>query len=285
MKVFISVDMEGISGLVRWMDVASQGIDFPRNRSLMTADANAAIEGAFAAGATEVIVEENHGVEGLCVLVMDEIDPRCRVIRGAGRPGASTMAGLTEDVGLVMLVGHHASAGSFPGVMAHTISGGWFKRVLLDGDVIGEPDFFSIRAGELGVPVGMVSGDQVVAAQVLAFAPSAETAVVKQALAHQSADCIPPERARPIIREAARKAVTRAMAGELPIRNGVVAPYQFELELKKPLTDTMRDNLASLPEFSILDDRRVVTSAPDMELGFRRCAYLGYADAPGVTRY
>ena len=62
----------------------------------MTADANAAVEGAFNAGATEVIVEENHGVEDLCVLKMDEIDSRCRVVRGAGRPGSSTMAGLDE---------------------------------------------------------------------------------------------------------------------------------------------------------------------------------------------
>ena len=89
MKVFISVDMEGISGLVRWADVSSNGIDFAQNRGLMTLDTNAAIDGAFAAGATEVVVEENHGVEDLCVLDMTLIDPRCRVIRGAGRPGAT----------------------------------------------------------------------------------------------------------------------------------------------------------------------------------------------------
>ena len=157
MKVYISVDMEGISGLVRWMDVATEGIDFELNRRLMTLDANAAIEGAFDAGATSVIVEENHGVQDLCILKMDEIDPRCSVIRGAGRPGASTMVGLDENVGVVLLVGHHAKAGSFPGLMAHTISGGWFKRVLLHGEPIGEPDMFAIRAGELGVPGGMVS--------------------------------------------------------------------------------------------------------------------------------
>ena len=94
MKVWISVDMEGISGLVRWADVISTGMDFQRNRRFMTQDANAAIAGAFDAGATEVVVEENHGVEELCDLVLDEIDPRCRVVRGAGRPSATTMAGL-----------------------------------------------------------------------------------------------------------------------------------------------------------------------------------------------
>jgi D-amino peptidase len=171
MKVFISVDMEGISGLVRWADVSATGIDFARNRRLMTLDANAAVDGAFAGGATEVSVEENHGVEDLCILLMDEIDPRCRVIRGAGRPGATTMAGLDASVGVVLLVGHHGRAGSYPGIMAHTISYGGFKLVRLGGDPIGEPDFFAIRAGELGVPIGMVSGDQVVAEQVAAICP------------------------------------------------------------------------------------------------------------------
>ena len=94
MKVFLSVDMEGVSGLVRWADVITRGLDFERNRRFMTADANAAIAGAFDGGATEVVVEENHGVEELCDLVLDEIDPRCRVVRGAGRPTATTMAAL-----------------------------------------------------------------------------------------------------------------------------------------------------------------------------------------------
>ncbi len=121
--------MEGISGLVRWADVGSQGIDFSRNRRLMTLDANAAIEGAFDAGATEVVVEENHGVEDLCVLLMDEIDPRCTVVRGAGRPTATTMSALDVHTGVVLFVGHHARAGSFPGIMAHTVSYGGFRAV------------------------------------------------------------------------------------------------------------------------------------------------------------
>lgn len=196
MKVFVSVDMEGISGLVRWADVSASGIDFARNRRLMTLDANAAVEGAFAGGATEVIVEENHGVEDLCILLMDEIDPRCRVIRGAGRPGATTMAGLDDSVGVVLLVGHHGRAGSFPGIMAHTISYGAFKLVRLGGEPIGEADFFAIRAGELGVPVGMISGDQVVVEQVAAICPWVERVIVKEALANQSGNCIAPTRAR-----------------------------------------------------------------------------------------
>lgn len=277
--------MEGISGLVRWADVGSAGIDFGRNRDLMTLDANAAIEGAFAGGATEVVVEENHGVEDLCVLNMTLIDERCRVIRGAGRPGATTMAGLTADVGVVLLVGHHGRAGSFPGIMAHTISYGGFKIVRLAGEPIGEPDFFAMRAAELGVPVGMVSGDQVVAAQVTAICPWAETVIVKEALGNQAANCIPPSRARPMIQAGAETAVARARLGEMGVLADVSGPYEFEVEMRQPVGEAMRNNLESMDEFTILNDTLIQVRAPDMDLGFRRVAYLGYADRPGVTRH
>lgn len=285
MKVYVSVDMEGISGLVRWADVVTRGIDYPRNRSLMTADANAAIEGALAAGAKEIVVEENHGIEDLCNLLMDEIHPSAEVIRGAGRPGATTMAGLDESVDVVLLIGHHGRAGSFPGVMAHTISYGMFKLVRLQGEPIGEPDFFALRAAELGVPIGMVSGDQVVGQQVSAICPWAEVVEVKHAYARQSARCLSPERARNLIRHGAERAVARAKAGELGLYQGVAAPYDFEVELTKDAPEAMVENLKQLPEFTLTAPRQVQVSAPDMDLGFRRVAYLGYADQPGVTRY
>ena len=277
--------MEGISGLVRWMDVSAKGIDFERNRDLMTLDANAAVEGAFAGGASEVVVEENHGVEDLCVLNMALIDPRCRVIRGAGRPGATTMAGLSADVGVVLLVGHHARAGSFPGIMAHTISYGGFKLVRLGGEPIGEPHFFAVRAAELCVPVGMVSGDQVVAEQVQSLCPWAEAVIVKQALGNQAADCIAPSRAREMITLGAERAVKRASRGELSVLEGISGPYEFEVEMRNPVGDAMRTNLESLEGFEIVDTSLIQVTAPDMDLGFRRVAYLGYADTPGVTRH
>ena len=285
MKVFVSVDMEGISGLVRWADVIPTGIDFARNRRLMTQDANAAIEGAFEAGAEAVVVEENHGVEELCDLLVDEIDPRCSVVRGAGRPTATTMAGLDAGVGVVLLVGHHARAGSFPGIMAHTVSYQRFRAVRVDGQDCGEPEIFTIRAGELGVPVGLVTGDQVVADQVRKRAPWVEAVVVKEALSNVSGQVIPPPRAREAIRGGARRAVERAREGALPPYRGERAPYAIEVEMRAPLEEPLRENLSQLPEFEISGDRTIRTLVPDMDQGFRRIAYLGYAHAPGVRRY
>jgi D-amino peptidase len=285
MKVFISVDMEGISGLVRWADVITAGIDFGRNRRFMTHDANAAIAGAFDAGATEVSVEENHGVEELCDLVLDEIDPRCRVVRGAGRPFATTMAALDASIGVVLLVGHHARAGSRPGIMAHTVSYERFKAVRVAGRDCGEPEIFTIRAGELGVPVGLITGDQVVIEQLRGRAPWAEAVEVKRALSNVAGDVIPPARAQELIRTGARRAVERARAGELQPYRSEPAPYPIEVELRQPISDELRDNLSHLPEYEIVDERTVGTVAGDMDLGFRRIAYLGYGHQRGVLRY
>jgi D-amino peptidase len=277
--------MEGISGLVRWADVVTRGLDFARNRRFMTWDANAAIEGAFDAGATEVVVEENHGVEELCDLVLDEIDPRCRVVRGAGRPTATTMAALDASVDVMLLVGHHARAGSFPGIMAHTVSYERFRAVRVAGRDCGEPEIFTIRAGELGVPVGLVTGDQIVADQLRKRAPWADAVVVKRALSNVAGDVIPPAATRESIRAGARRAVERARAGELPPYRDEPAPYAIEVELRNPVEDTLRENLARLPEFEIADERTVRTLAPDMDLGFRRIAYLGYGQTAGMLRY
>ena len=285
MKIWLSVDMEGISGLVRWADVVRQGMDFERNRRLMTLDANAAAQGAFEAGAREVVVEENHGVEELCDLVIDEVDPRCTVVRGAGRPTATTMAALDAETDLVFLVGHHARAGSFPGIMAHTVSYEQFAAVRVAGRDCGEPEIMAIRAGELGVPVGLISGDQIAIEQLTKRVPHAEAVQVKRALSRVAGEVIPPARAREAIRAAARRAVERCEAGELEPYLREPAPYEIEVELRKPPGEGLRANLAQLPEFSYDGDRTVRTSAPDMDVGFRRIAYLGFGDREGLVRY
>jgi len=284
-KVFLSIDMEGVSGLVRWADVITQGMDYQRNRRFMTQDANAAIEGAFEGGASEVVVEENHGVEELCDLLLDEIDPRCRVVRGAGRPTATTMAGLDAHCGVVLLVGHHARAGSFPGIMAHTISYERFRAVRVGGRDCGEPEIFAIRAGELGVPVGLVTGDQVVCEQLRKRVPEAEAVEVKRALSNVAGDVVPPLRAREGIRAGAQRAVERASAGALAPYSGEPTPYEIEVEMRSPLPDSLRENLARLPEFVVEGERRIRTVAEDMDIGFRRIAYLGFGHLPGVIRY
>jgi D-amino peptidase len=251
----------------------------------MTLAANAALDGAFPAGATVVVVDSNHGVEDLGVLLMDEIDPRCRVVRGAGRPGATTMSALDESCGVVLFVGHHAGAGSWPGIMAHTISYERFALVRVAGKPVGETDLFTIRAGEMGVPVGLVTGDQMLIEQLRKRVPEIEAVEVKRALSRQSGDVIPPARARDAIRAAAARAVDRAKRGELSPYAGEAAPYEIEVDLVHAPDDVMLANLAGKPEFALIGEKTIATDAPNMDVGFRRIAYLSYAHQANASRY
>src|SRR5947207_6948975 len=140
--------MEGGSGVTRWEDVVTSGQDYRRARSWMTGDVNAAVDGARAAGATEFVVEENHGVEALCNLMLDEIDPDVDVVRGQPRGGATTMAALDDSFDAVFLVGHHAKVGDYPGICAHTISYGEYRDVRLAGSSVSEGEIFATAAGQ-----------------------------------------------------------------------------------------------------------------------------------------
>jgi len=195
------------------------------------------------------------------------------------------MSALDESIGLVMLVGHHAAAGTWPGIMAHTVSLQRFRSVRLGGRRVGEPDLFTIRAGEVGAPVGLITGDQMVIEEVRKRVPGVESVQVKRALGRQAGEVIPPVRAREAIRAGARRAVERASRGELLPYVAEPAPYEIEVELTSPPSDAMRASLAALPEFEIVGECTVATTAPDMDIAFRRIAYLSYAGSAGGSRY
>ncbi len=286
MRIYISVDMEGISGVTRWADVVTAGQDYQRARSWMTADVNAAVAGARAAGATEFVVEENHGVEMLCNLVLDEIDPEVDVVRGQPRGGATTMAALDGSFDAMFLVGHHAKVRTYPGVCAHTISYGDYSDVRLAGRSVGEPEMFITAAAQHGVPTALVTGDDVVFAEVAACCPTVVGAVVKRALSREAAVIVPPVRARRIIFDAARRAVEQVRTGAIEIPE-FVPPFEFEIDLREPLSDDARRVITDrFTEFSVIGDRTIAFSADDMQLAFRRAAVCSFlARAPRSVRH
>jgi D-amino peptidase len=193
MRVFISVDMEGISGVTRWEDVVASGQDYQRARSWMTGDVNAAIAGARGGGATEFVVEENHGVEMLCNLLLDEIDPAAEVVRGLPRGGATTISALDDSFDAMFLIGHHGAAGDYPGICAHTISYGDYKAVRCNGRAISEGEIFATVAASHGVPTALISSDDVTCDRLERFVPGIERAVVKRALSQTAGVIVPPE--------------------------------------------------------------------------------------------
>lgn len=167
MKVLISADMEGTCGVVSWVQVIppeyAHGSDpvnqseYDRARLRMTREVNAAIEGALAGGATEVIVNDSH--DGMRNLIPEELHPECRFISGNDKP-LSMMQGVDLDgVGAVFFTGYHAKAGTPHAPLAHTWTG-WLNDVRINGDSTGEFGINAIVAGHFGVPVVLVTGDE-----------------------------------------------------------------------------------------------------------------------------
>src|SRR5262245_3527154 len=284
MRVYISVDMEGISGVTRWQDVTSDGQDYERARRWMTGDVNAAMAGAREAGATEFVVEENHGVEMLCNLLLDEIDPAADVVRGIPRGGATTAAALDESFDGMFLVGHHAKAGDRRGFCAHTISYGDYKAVRLGGRMVSEGEIFATIAAQAGVPTVLICGDDVVCDELGKVCPGIETAVVKVAMSRTGGRIIPPTRAQEIIRASAARATERVRVGDVTAPD-FSSPFEFEIELRNPIDPPIAEQITTHhPEFTLVDDRTVGFSHAEMAQAYRMAAVTQVLVQQGTVR-
>ncbi|MEV4085985.1 M55 family metallopeptidase, partial [Nonomuraea fuscirosea] len=206
MKVYLSVDMEGVTGLTDPEEMHAGKRGYERGCELMTADANAAIEGAFAAGADEVLVNDAHG--STKNLRIDLLDPRSSLIRGPGK--AQRMAqGLDGTFGAACFVGYHARAGVPDGVLNHTWMGKEIQNVYLNGELCGETRLVAACAGFHGVPVVLVTGDEAVGEEARELLGDVETVAVKRGIDKFSAELLPPVVTQARIREAASRALGR----------------------------------------------------------------------------
>lgn len=215
MRIFISVDIEGVAGVVAPVHGQAGNPEYERARRLMTEEANAAIAGAFAGGAEAVLVADSHGP--MINLLPEALDPRAELIQGKPRL-FSMFCNVETGFEAAFCVGYHAGAGH-EGVLSHTTSGVTFAEIRLGGLACSEAMIYGAYAGECGVPVVMLSGDDQLQAQAGPHFPEARFAVVKTALGHRAARSVSPDRARAMIRGAAEAAVRGLVAG------GTVAPF------------------------------------------------------------
>jgi len=205
MKIYILADMEGISGIRKMNQVQSDSPEYAEGRVLMMKDINAAVDGAFLGGATEVVVADTHGGGGQVRIA--EMDSRAVYeMPGAG----SMMPSLDKTFDGVILLGHHARAGTLNGFLDHTMnSGAWFEY-RINGKIVGEIGIEAAYAGHFNVPVIMVSGDVATAKEARATLGSVECAVVKWGIGRNKAKCLPLDKAHAIIRETTQQAVSKA---------------------------------------------------------------------------
>lgn len=207
MRVYLSVDMEGVAGIVHVDQTRRTGHDYERGRKWMTAECNAAILGAFDGGATGVVVNDSHG--DMRNLVIEELDPRAEVIAGSLKP-LSMVEGAVAGFGCALFVGYHAGAGSRAGILDHTYYGRVVNRCRVGGTDWNETAINAAVCGSLGIPVALVTGDQTACAQAKAALGDVETVEVKTAITRYAARSVHPTVAQERIRAGAARAVKRA---------------------------------------------------------------------------
>ncbi|MDF2629077.1 MAG: peptidase [Symbiobacteriaceae bacterium] len=228
MRIFISCDMEGVTGVAIGKHCNPSESDYQRFRRLMTRDVNAAIEGAASAGATEFLVVDSHGP--MTNIVIEDLDPRAELISGSNRHFCQ-MEGIDTGFDGAFFIGYHAREGGEDGVINHTVMGVAVTELRCNGKVVGETGLNAGLAGAFGVPVALVAGDNVVAAEAREILGNVQTAVVKQAINRHAARLLSVRNAQDTIREQAAEAVYRLKEGAFKAYS-VPGPVTFEVVFK-----------------------------------------------------
>ena len=266
MRIYVSVDMEGLAGVAHPRQVSfGDGVDrtdYDRARALMAGEANAAIEAAFERGATDVVVNDSHWQ--MRNLRAEDLHDGARLIIG-DKPLSMTQ-GVGEGTGFdaALFIGYHAGAGHEAGVIAHTYSSATVMAVRVNGTEHNEAGLNAIRLGHHGIPVALVSGDDALAGEVETLLPWAERVVVKRGLGYSATDSLSPESARAAIREGSRHALARL---------GEMQPYQPATPIRGEVDfrfSMQAAYAAVLPETERTSARTVAFRADDGDTFYRR---------------
>ncbi|MFD5826885.1 M55 family metallopeptidase [Lentzea sp. NPDC060358] len=252
MRILISADMEGATGVTWTADVVPGTEQWQRFRRLFTGDVNACVTGLIAGGATEVVVNEAHSSQRN--LLLEDLHPSARLLTGRHKP-LSMMQGVQDDVAGVVFLGYHTGAGT-PGVLAHTYLENSITGVWLDGVPASEGHLNAALAAEYGVPVLLVTGDDLTCVDAAGYVPSAELVAVKNCVSRYAALCLPPA----VTAETTTAAARTAMASAGPVRPRL-SPHRIEVEFD---AGHLADAAAIVPTVEHLGVRRVGFDAESM---------------------
>ena len=257
MKVLISVDIEGVAGVFHPEQTRAGNVEYEQARRWMTHEANAAAQGAFDGGASQVWINDSHG--GFRNLMPDLLDQRARLVLGKPRT-LGMMAGLEASPEVVFMIGYHARAQS-RGILAHTINSAAFARVMLDGEEVGEAGLYGRLAEEHGARVALLTGDDVFGAETLPAFPGARFLCVKTAHGYSSGVTETPAAACEAIRLAARETIEAAASSDRAHR-APVADHRCELRVQ---TTAFADLFCQWPTLERIDAVTLAFDAPSVE--------------------
>ena len=254
MRVLISADAEGVTGVTNTTELLFGKPHWEWMRGMMTADVNAAIAGAFAGGATEVVVNDSHWT--MTNVLIEQLDPRADLIKGFHKH-LCMVAGV-EDADAVFFLGYHARTGDSDGVGNETILGREIIEIRMNGKPVGESEINAAVCGQFGVPVVFASGDDLYEKELRETLPDVEFGLTKYALDRWAARCLPPQRSHANIEAAAKRAVERAVGGSF-------APYRLDgpVELAVTFSSTAEALMGSLVPGSVRRTPREVAFTAD----------------------
>ena len=248
LKVFMSVDMEGISGIVDRNHTGRDQKDYERGRALMVGDVNAAIEGVLALGEAEIVVSDGHG--WMKNLQPEDLNEAAILVRGTPKP-LTQMEGIGREFDAVLFIGYHSKKGTKHGILDHTISGSTIDSITINGLEVGETGINAAIAGYHGVPLVFVSGDVAVTKEALALNPNLVTVAVKEAVSRTAAKCIHPNKAGKLIKEGVSQALKKRES---------IKPFTFNppIEVRvKYMNSIMADAVEFMPSAVRVDGRTI----------------------------
>jgi len=249
LKVIISVDMEGISGIVDGSMTGRDKHDYGKGRALMVADVNAAIDGILEVDPeAEIVVSDAHG--GMINIEPEELNEAAVLVRGTPKP-LTQMAGVDDSFDAAMFVGYHSKKGTLHGILSHTISGRTIESITINGMEVGETAINAAIAGYHGVPLVFVAGDLAVAKEAKALNPEIEVATVKEAVGRTAAKCLHPAKARALIKENVARALKKHKS---------IKPFTFKPPIEAHVRYTyarMADAVVFMPSAERLDGKTI----------------------------
>ena len=256
MKIFISADLEGVNGIVAPEDVEESGSGYQQARVFMTEEVNAVVSGAFAGGATEVVVCDSHNVSAN--IKVEQLDDRAQLVRGDTRAN-SMVHGLDESFDGLILLGYHAKFGTQNAILDHTFSPSMIRDLRVNGMSVGELGFNALFAAEKGVPLIMATGDQSLEKEAKAFYKEVETVVVKYAEGRFCARCLPRIKTQDMLVETAERAV-RQVKEKKPV--DVPGSLQMEITFQQV---NLADGAMRVPGIRRVDAMTVAINGETME--------------------
>jgi len=225
-KVYISVDMEGVAGVSDWEQCLPGGNDYLLGRDLVLAEVNAAIDGALAAGAGPILVNDSHSL--MRNLPPGQLAGHASYLSGSFKP-LYMMEGLDATFDVVLFLGYHAAMPT-PGILSHTYNPRAISNVLLNGTLTGEAGINALVAAHHGVPVAVITGDQYVGPEAAPFCPGIHAIEVKTSISRYAAEHLHPD----IARERIRSGVHRALSDPSAAPPVISLPATLEVQLMSP---------------------------------------------------